>query len=123
MKKIIFDRKGHASLLIINNSLLFSCVDSIYAGYIENDRVHDFNGSQRGWFIGGILRNLTGECVGFTRNTNSGEHPSLPVVEKETKQLNELPAPPLMPVSQESFMRPVFKKICADKNPTTLMIP
>ena len=123
MKKVIFDQKGKASLVIISDKLLFSYVDSIYAGYIDNERVHDFNGSQRGWFSDGILRNLNGECVGFTHNTNGRAHPRLPVIEEETKQLDKLPTPPLMPVSQASFTRPAFKKVWADKNPTTLMIP
>lgn len=123
MKKVIFDQNGQASLIIISNNLLFSYVDNIYVGYIENDRVHDFNGSQRGWFNDGFLRNLNGECVGFTLNTNGGVHPNLPVIKEEIKHTGKLPEPPLIPVSQIPFMQPDFKKVWADKNPTTLMIP
>lgn len=123
MKNVIFDRKGTPSLVIVKNSYLASCRHNIYAGYIEKDRVHDFNGTQRGWFDDGILRDLSGKCVGFVKSANGKCHPVFPAT-KAPKNFSELPKPPLKPVSQERpFSRPDFKKEWADKNPTTLMIP
>ena len=123
MEKVIFDRKGTPSLRIVKKSYLVSCRRKIYAGYIEQDRVHDFNGTQRGWFDDGILRDLSGKCVGFMKSANGKCHPALPSI-KTSKKFVELPTPPLKPVSQENtFSRPNFKKEWADKNPSTLMIP
>lgn len=123
MKNVIFDRKGTPSLRIVKRSYLASCRRNIYAGYIEKDRVHDFNGTQRGWFDKGVLRDLSGKCVGFVESANGKCHPVFPSI-KTPKSFIELTTPPLKPVSQENpFSRPDFKKEWADKNPTTLMIP
>ncbi len=122
MKNIIFDRKGAPSLRIVRKSYLASCRHNIYAGYIEKDRVHDFNGTQRGWFDDGILRDLGGKCVGFVASANGKCHPVFPSI-KTLKSFVKLTAPPLKPVSQEKpFSRPDFKKEWADKNPSTLMM-
>ncbi len=123
MKNVIFDRKGTPSLRVVKRGYLASCRHNIYAGYIEKDRVHDFNGTQRGWFDDGILRDLNGKCVGFMKSTNGKCHPVFPSI-KIPKRFVELPTPPLKPVSQKKFFsRPNFKKEWADKNPSTLMIP
>ena len=123
MENVIFDQTGKPSLRIVENKYLASCNHKIYAGYIEQDRVHDFNGTQRGWFDDGILRDLNGKCVGFMESANGKCHPLFPAI-KTPKNFTELPAPPLKPVSQEAvFSRPAFKKEWADKNPKTLMIP
>ena len=120
---IIFDKKGTPSLEIVKNGYLASYTHKLYAGYIEEDRVHDFNGNQRGWFDNGLLRDLSGKCVGFTSKANGKLHPKFPSITlpKKTIKLSE---PPLKPVSQEyPCERPAPQKIWANKNPTTLMIP
>ena len=123
MKNVIFDQKGFPSLRIVEKNYLASCKDNIYAGYIEKDRVHDFNGNQRGWFDKGVLRDLSGKCVGFVKSANGKSHPVFPSI-KVSKNFVELSTPPLKPVSLETpFARPNFKKEWADKNPTSLMIP
>lgn len=123
MKTVIFDKKGKPSLVIVQHDYLASCRHNIYAGYIEESGVYDFNGTQRGWFDDGVLRDLSGKCVGFVESANGQCHPDFPSI-KAPKDLAEIPPPPLKPVSQQrSFSRPDFKKEWADKNPTTLMIP
>jgi len=123
MKNVIFDRKGTPSLKIMKKNYLASFKYKIYAGYIEEDRVHDFNGTQRGWFDNGVLRDLSGKCVGFVESANGKSHPVFPSIKKPGSVV-ELSTPPLKPVSQEHlFSRPDFTKEWADKNPTTLMIP
>ncbi len=123
MKDVIFDQQGTPSLRIVRKDYLASCKHNIYAGYIDSNRVHDFNGTQRGWFDNGVLRDLNGKCVGFIKSANGKCHPILPAI-KSFKSFVKLPMPPLKPVSQKnSFSRPNFKKEWADKNPTTLMIP
>ena len=123
MKNVIFDQAGLPSLRIVENDYLASCGSDIYAGYIEKDRVHDFNGNQRGWFDDGVLRDLNGKCVGFVKSANGNSHPDFPRI-KTSKNFIELSKPPLKPVSLENlFSRPDFKKEWANKNPTSLMIP
>ena len=123
MSDIIFDRKGTPSLKIASNSYLISCIHNIYAGFIEKDRVHDFNGTQRGWFHDGVLRDLNGKCVGFMETANGKCHPVFPstrALQNVVEPLN----PPLKPGFQEqSFNQPPFQEEWADKDPTTLMIP
>ena len=78
---------------------------------------------KEGGFDDGVLRDLSGKCVGFVESVNGKSHPVLPSI-KIPKSFVELPIPPLKPVSQENlFSRPDFKKEWADKSPTTLMIP
>ena len=124
MEKIIFDKKGNPSLRIENDNFLSSLTRGFYVGYIEEDRVHDFNGTQRGWFKNGVLRDLSGECVGFVSGANGKFHLKFLPLKRVVKKIFKLAEPPLKPVSQEyPFKKPEFKKEWADKNPTTLMIP
>ena len=120
---MIFDRKGVPSLRLVRDTYLASCKRSIYAGYVEQDKVHDFNGNQRGWLSEGVLRDLHGKCVGFMKSANGKQNPAFPPF-KVSRGFAELPKPPLKPASQEQpFFYPVFKKEWADKTPAILMIP
>ena len=124
MKNIIFDQTGTPSLSLVKGKYLFSLGDLVYAGYVEKNKAHDFNGSQRGWFDEGILRDLTGKCVGFVEGAavNSSQLKFPPT--KPVKKIKKLPTPPLMPVSQEKpFHRPAFKTAWSNKKPIDLMIP
>ena len=124
IQNIIFDKKGSPSLKIEDNNFLSCFKGSFYAGYIEKNRVHDFNGTQRGWFKNGVLRDLNGKCVGFVLGANGRFHPKFPPIKKTIKKPLTLTKPPLKPVSQEyPFKEPKLKQEWADKNPTTLMIP
>ena len=123
-QNIIFDKKGSPCLKIENDNFLSCFKNRFYAGYIEKNRVHDFNGAQRGWFKSGVLRDLNGKCVGFVLGANGKMHPKFPPPQKLAIRHIELNKPPLKPVSQEyPFGEPKLKKEWADTNPTTLMIP
>lgn len=124
MKDIIFDQTGAPSLSLIKNKYLFSPGHSVYAGYIDENKAHDFNGSQRGWFDGEILMDLTGKCVGFVKGADVSHSQLKFPPTKPVENIKKLPDPPLIPVSQEKpFNRPVFKTAWSNKKPIDLMIP
>ena len=124
MKNIIFDKKGNPSLKIIKKTYLVSNSPNLFAGYIEGDTIHDFNGNHRGWLSDGILRDLNGHCVGFMHNADGESHPKFPQTKAGDISNPDL-QPPLKPAPLNIFShRPTFKKKWAsDKNPITLMIP
>src|SRR5216684_6281569 len=74
----IYDRSGIPTLRVTDRGrLLF--FDGQSAGFLYNEHVYDYNGSHRGWYEKGILRDHSGHCVGFGVSVGATPHPILPI--------------------------------------------
>ena len=82
----IYDRAGNPVLRVFANGRLLA-FDGTSVGFVFDGNVYDYNGSHRGWYEAGILRDHVGLCAGFGENVGNAPHPLLPL-----KRLKPFPA-------------------------------
>ncbi len=70
METILYDNKGYAVAYIrdeIDRAII--TWDGYAVCYLYNEAVYGWNGQHIGWFIGGVLYDLSGKQVGYTNLT------------------------------------------------------
>jgi len=114
----IYDRNGAASLRLLRTNTFVS-FRGIPLGFFDQHRVYDFNGSHRGWFSGGILRDLHGCVVGFSDDVTDSIKPILPI-----KKIPPIPMiariSPMRPVPSIPYLRPISASRWSEATPTSL---
>ena len=104
LKDTIFDSTGSASLFWTNTGEFIDLRGNCL-GFLDGKAVFDFNGTQRGWFEAGILRDPQSHCVGFVENATSIVVPPLPSVKKVYPPKIKT-APPLRPAEETGLKKP-----------------
>ncbi|MBI2602843.1 MAG: hypothetical protein HYW48_07295 [Deltaproteobacteria bacterium] len=79
IKDTIYNFKGQPSLYRTETGE-FVDTRGRYVGFLDGKAVYDFNGTQRGWFEAGVLRDPLSNCVGFIEGATSSALPLLPDV-------------------------------------------
>lgn len=102
---IIYDSNGVPTFRILQNGRIVD-FSGRSISFIKTIHVYDYNGTHRGFFEGGILRDHLALTVGFTNYVTSSVHPSLPI--KKLAPLSSLPEiEPLRPFTELPFLRPI----------------
>jgi hypothetical protein len=114
----IYDRYGNPRLQVFDNGRLV-LFNGQSAGFLYKEHVYDYNGSHRGWYEQGILRDYAGACVGFGEVVKS-IHPLLPL-----KKLKPLPGlthlEPLRPLRALPPLKPLRRMAWSRLNPIELL--
>jgi hypothetical protein len=114
----IYDANGSAKLIILSNGRLVDFSGNSI-GFIKSKHVYDYNGTHRGFFEGGILRDHFGCCVGFTGNATDSPHPFFPL-----KYLSPLPClpslEPLRPLTELPPLPSIKNMSWSSYNPLSL---
>lgn len=114
----IYDRRGIPCLQVFDNGRLV-LFNGQSAGFLYREHVYDYNGSHRGWYEGGILRDRVGACAGFGE-TPTGAHPLLPL--KKLKPLAGLThLEPLRPLRALPPLKPLYRLSWSNLNPIELL--
>jgi hypothetical protein len=114
----IYDGNGTPCLQLFQNGrlVLFSGQS---AGFLYKEHVYDYNGSHRGWYERGILRDHTGACVGFGE-APAGIHPLLPL--KRLRPLAGLTQlEPLRPLRSVPPLKPLAQIAWSNLDPLDLL--
>ena len=100
IKKVIFNKNGRTSVLIVDEGYIISNIKKEYIGYVDKDRIYDFNGNQRAWFKKGFFFDLYGKRIGFTENARK-YNADLPKTKVSNIKLNNSSYRPLKPGSPQ----------------------
>ena len=101
----VYDKQGTAKLWLIVDEGRFVDADGNSIGYIEHDgSCYDYKGKHRGWYYGGIMRDVRGEPAGFSENA-TGPTPALPTTHGATAPFARS-IPPGRPRNGYTSMRP-----------------
>ena len=73
----IYNQYGEPRLRLLENDRLVD-FDGKSIGFIDDEDIYDYNGNHRGWYIGGLLRDHNGDCVGFGEEVTDTRYSFLP---------------------------------------------
>ena len=117
MRSIFFDRDGDATLWVLRNGRLVDA-DGNSIGYIDSDSVYDYNGSHRGWYEEGFIRDHDGACVCFLKGA-TGLSPILPIT--SIPPIPGIPEiEPIRPIKEIKPVKPIKQIAWSQYDPITL---
>lgn len=92
-----YDRFGSPEILFIENTQLFINKNGKNLGFVKNNVVYNYKGIHRGWLENGIIRDLNGFCLGFSRGYTDSPSPITPIPQ----------IPPIKPIPQIPTTKPI----------------
>jgi hypothetical protein len=87
MDQVLFDKNGNAVAYISDEKehTIYLWDGRVVAYLFENEKIFGWNGRHLGWFIDGVVYNLTGHQIGYTR-----EKSPVPVANEPVKPAKQL---------------------------------
>lgn len=117
---VIYNKNGKPLLRLLENGRFVS-FNGRSVGFLEGENAYDYNGSHRGWYSSGILRDHNGLCVGFGEEVTDSIHPLLPL--KHLKPLASLEdLEPLRPLTSLPPLKPLPAMKWSKYDPISLFL-
>jgi hypothetical protein len=115
---ILYDSNGNPVFRILENNKIVD-FEGRRIGFIKGDDVYDYNGSHRGFYEAGILRDHWGNTVAFGDRVSSGSHPLFPL-RKCPKFSRVVDLEPLLPLAELPPWKPLKTMKWSDLDPMQL---
>jgi hypothetical protein len=115
---VIYDQGGQSRLMVLPDGRLVD-FGGRSIGFLDSSNAYNYKGRHCGWYEDGILRDNSGDCVGFGDLVTDTMHPPLP--SKKVKPIHSLvEVEPLRPEIKISPPKPVKKIDWSKSTPISL---
>jgi hypothetical protein len=88
-----YDKHGAPTIRLLENDRLVDH-QGRNLGFISENKIFNVHGKHRGWLEHGMIRDLNGLCVAFSRGASDSPRPLLPILQINTLLTRTQPPSP-----------------------------